>query len=165
MRQVISPKSSPGPELRDRFVHGQIDVRVDPDELALVRLRALVVAVVDEKTFHPRDASAEESPAGLRAQMGQRIVDGNVDRARDDVVGGRAELAFGADRFAFAIAMEDGRAFRPVVELPARDFLQRRQILDQLIDAERLPEVSFPTGSSIALPGMILNAPFRVEAF
>ena len=126
------------PELRDRLVHGQIDVGVDPDEFPLVRLRALVVPVVDEKTLHPRDAPSEESPAGFGAQVGERIVDRNIHRARDDVIRGRAELAFGADRFAFAVAMKHGRAFRPVVQLPARDFLQRRQVLDQLIDAERL---------------------------
>ena len=70
--------------------------------------------------------------------MRHRIVNGNIDAARDDVVGGRAELAFSADRFALAITMQNGGAFRPVVQLAARYFLERRQIFDQLIDAQRL---------------------------
>ena len=70
--------------------------------------------------------------------MRHRIVDGNIDRARDDVVGGRPELALGADRLALAITMQNGGAFRPIVQLAARHFLERRQIFDQLIDAQRL---------------------------
>jgi hypothetical protein len=67
--------------------------------------------------------------------MREGILDGNVDRARDDVVGGRAELPFHANRFAFAVTMEDRCAFRVFLQLHRRDFFQRRQILEELLDA------------------------------
>jgi len=33
--------------------------------------------------------------------------------------------------------MKNGRAFRPILKLGARNFFERRQILDELIDAQR----------------------------
>src|SRR5206468_5116268 len=60
----------------------------------------------------------------------------NVDAAGHDKKSGRTEIAFFAHDLALLIAMQNGRAFRPIVELRARHFFERRQILDELIDAQ-----------------------------
>ena len=70
--------------------------------------------------------------------MGERILNRNFDRARDDVIRGRTELAFHANRLALSIAVQNRGAFRILVELGRRDFFQRGQILRELLDAQRL---------------------------
>ena len=127
-----------GTELSDRLAHGQIDVGVDSDELALVRFGPFVLAVVEQKTFHSRHAAAEQTEGRTRAKMRERILNRNIDRAGNDVIRRRSELAFHADRLALAVAMQGRRAFRIFFELRAGDFFQCRQILEQLLDAERL---------------------------
>ena len=79
----------------------------------------------------------------MRAQMGQRIVNKNVDRARNDVIGGRTEIAFLANDLAFSITMQNGRGFRPVLQLRPRHFFQRREISDELVDAQRFARRKF----------------------
>jgi hypothetical protein len=39
--------------------------------------------------------------------------------------------------------MENGRAFRPIFQLCARDFFQRRQIPNELIDRQRFAGSKF----------------------
>jgi hypothetical protein len=119
-------------------VHREIDVRVDADEFALVRVSSAVLRISDEKTFHPRDTSSKEPPAWFSSQMSQGILDGNVNRPRDDVIRGRAELALDANCFPFSVTMKNRRAFRVFLQLDRGDFLQRGQILEELLDAQRL---------------------------
>jgi hypothetical protein len=47
------------------------------------------------------------------------------------------ELPFGADNFALLVSAKHG-APGPFIELRARHFFERRQIIDPLIDAQRL---------------------------
>ena len=127
-----------GAELRQRAVHGKIDIRIDADESPLPGFGAAVFVIVGQETFHALETAPEKAGLRPRAQMRERIVDEDVDRSRNYVIGGRAKFAFLADNLAFAEAVQNGRAFRPVLQLRARDLFQRRQILDQLIDAHRL---------------------------
>jgi hypothetical protein len=94
--------------------------------------------IVRQKTFHAAHTAAEKISHRMRAQMRQRILDENVDRARDDVICGGTKLAFATNDLAFAKTMEHSRAFRPVVELPTRHLLQRGQIFEELIHTQRL---------------------------
>ena len=87
-----------------------------------MRFRAMIGLIVGQKTLHPPHAAAEKTPDRMGAQVGERIVNENVDRARDDVVGGRTELALFANNFAFAVVVKNGRAFGPILELRAGDF-------------------------------------------
>ena len=87
-----------------------------------MRFRAMIGLIVGQKTLHPPHAAAEKTPDRMGAQVGERIVNENVDRARDDVVGGRAEVALFANDLAFAVTVENGGAFGPILELGARDF-------------------------------------------
>src|SRR5437868_7986381 len=75
--------------------------------------------------------------------MRERIVNENIDRAGDDVVGGRAELAFLANDFAFAVMMKNGRALGPILELGARDLFERWKMFEELIDRQRFARRQF----------------------
>src|SRR6266700_8286315 len=61
----------------------------------------------------------------------------NVDRPGDDVIRCGAKLAFLANDLTLFVAMQDRRAFRPIIKLRTRHFFERGQILDELIDAQR----------------------------
>jgi len=91
-------------------MHRKIDICVNADELALMRFGASVFIVGGEKTFHPRNTAAEKTGRGPVAQMCERIVDKNINRAGDNIVGRGTELAFAADDLAFAKSVLDGRA-------------------------------------------------------
>ena len=82
----------------------------------------MIGLVVSQKTFHPPHTAAEKIADRMGAQMSERIVNENVDRAGDDVVGGRAELALFANDLAFAVTVKNGGAFGPILELRAGDF-------------------------------------------
>ena len=99
--------------------------------------------VVGQKTFHALETAAEHSYHRIGPQMRQRIVNENIDRAGNDVIRGRTELPFFADDFVFAEAVKDSCTFGPVLELRARDFFQRRQILDELINGQRFARCEF----------------------
>ncbi len=102
-----------------------------------MRLRAAIARVVGQETFHPRKAAPEKPEGGAGAQMRERIVDENINRPGDDVIRRRTELAFFANDLPLPKTMENGRALRPILKLGARNFFERRQILDELIDAQR----------------------------
>src|SRR5205823_11143477 len=111
-----------GTEFRQRTIDRKIDIRVDADEFSLVRFRTKIGLVVGQKTFHSLKTAPEQSDDRIGAQMRERIVNENVDRAGDDVIRGRTERAFFAHDLAFAITMENSRAFGPVVQLGAWNF-------------------------------------------
>ena len=130
------------PKLRQRPIHRKIDIRIDANELALMRAGAAIFGVVGKKAFHSREA-AEKAGMGARAQVREGVADKYIDRSRDDVIGGRTKLAFLANGLAFAESMKNGRAFGPIFQLRTRHFLERRQIFDELIDAQRLATGQF----------------------
>ena len=78
--------------------------------------------VVREKTLHPFETAAKESNHRISAQVRERIMNENIDRAGDDVVSGRAKLAFFANNLTITIAVKDCRALGPVFQLGARNF-------------------------------------------
>ena len=53
--------------------------------------------------------------------MRERIVNEYINRAGDDVIGGRAELALFANNLVFAKAMKNRGAFGPILKLGARN--------------------------------------------
>src|SRR5437773_3115140 len=65
----------------------------------------------------------------------------NVNAARHDEKSGGTEIAFFAHDFTFPVAMQDHCALGPLSNSLLRQlgqyFLERRQILDQLINAQR----------------------------
>src|SRR5581483_4696875 len=99
----------------------KIDIGIDGDEFSTVRIGAAVGVIVRQKTFHMAHAASEKISQRMRAQMRQRILDENINGARDEIVSGRTELAFAANDFAFAKTMDHGRALCPVIELRAWD--------------------------------------------
>ena len=69
--------------------------------------------------------------------MGERIVNKNINRPGDDVIRGRTKLAFLANKLPVLVAMQNRRAFPPILELRSRHLFERRQVFDELIDAQR----------------------------
>src|SRR6184192_2554880 len=69
--------------------------------------------------------------------MRERVMNENIDTAGHDIKRRGTEITFFAHDLALSVAMQNRRAFRPIIKLRTRHFLERRQILDQLIDAQR----------------------------
>lgn len=48
-----------------------------------------------------------------------------------------------AQDFALFVTMQNCRAFRPIIKSCMHDFFERRQILEELVDAQRLTAAQF----------------------
>lgn len=97
-------------ELRDGAGDGQIDRGVDGNEGAGV-IVALLGEVGDQEAFHPRHETAER---GLGFDVGDFVGDENIDLARDDVEGRRAERTLLADDLALLETPQHRRAVGPL---------------------------------------------------
>jgi hypothetical protein len=74
--------------------------------------------------------------------VGDFVGDEDIDRAGDDVERRGAERAFFANNVAALEAAQHGGAFSPA-ELGSGDFLQPRQILEQLLGAQGFTLLEF----------------------
>ena len=125
-------------ELGQRAVDREIDGSVDRNEHARV-LFALLLAIGDEDAFHPRHEPAQTA---ARLHVGDPVGDENIDLPRHDVERGRSERAFLADDVAAFESAQHRRALGPL-QLRRGDFFKPRQILEQLLRAQRLAPFEF----------------------
>ncbi len=131
------------PQLGDGPVAGQVNVRVDRDEILRLRIarRVLVRHQKAGHALHLRDAAPHEAAAAGApgVDQGDRVENGDLDLAADDVKSRRAEVALLADHVAGAETAQRGGALRHALELrplevaAGEDFRQKRHVRDQFV--------------------------------